>query len=155
MVTTPDICHNQRNRWLCKNIPAGVKFFNRNAENCSTHSGELYTQFCRRKQLLSRIYALSSVKFLGLKSRMCKKNEKCHAGDLCFEPRVDQSTSEQKDNSKTNTKKCANKIETTFDFILCDITPEQLKAHFLRLFGYISHYHRTKQRSWLHLELNC
>ena len=33
---------------------------------------KFYTQFCR-KQLLSQIYALSNVKFLGLKLQLCKK----------------------------------------------------------------------------------
>ena len=69
MVFTPDICHNHHNHWLCK---TSVKFSNWNAK-LLTHSVKHFTHSFVASQLLSRIYTLSSVQFLGLKLRCVDK----------------------------------------------------------------------------------
>ena len=68
MVFTPDICHSHHNRWLCK---TSVKFSTWNAKLLYTVLN--FTHSFVASQLLSRIYTLSSVQFLGLKLQCVKK----------------------------------------------------------------------------------
>ena len=72
VLTTSNICQNHHNRWMCEKF-ARCKFFQLKSEKVIHTQCKILHKIFVMRQLLLHIYTLSSVKFLDLKLRLCKK----------------------------------------------------------------------------------